>query len=362
MIVVATAAAVAFLAAAVGTFLVRSCARKLGFVAKPNPIVPQHIRPVAHLGGIGLGIGLAAGLGAVLMAGAVAAPEGMSAAGFAAAAGLFLALGAIDDLMTLSAAAKFALQFLVAAVAVALGAFAPLTGVGMLDRAIALLWILTLVNAFNFTDVCDGLLATLSLGALVVLAAGQPEVTPLALAGAGACAGFLVFNAPPATIFMGDAGSHLLGFLLAALTLGVARGSEAPAVAAVGGVLLVGVPLFELVFLTAVRLRKGIPWWKGSPDHFALRLQAAGLTRLQTDAVAAAAGLACGGGALAIWRFGTVAAPFVLTMAALGALASAALLLRWEVGPRPASTEAAGATEPAVAATTGATAADGMAP
>jgi UDP-GlcNAc:undecaprenyl-phosphate GlcNAc-1-phosphate transferase len=361
----ASAGAAALVVATSATGLVRSVARRTGMVARPNPIVPQHTRPVAHLGGLGLGAGLAAGVGVLVIAGAPPGPGGMSAAGFAGAAALFLALGALDDVIELGAAAKFLLQALVAAVAVALGAFAPVTGLAPVDRAIALLWILTLVNAFNFTDVCDGLLATLSLVALAVLAAGQPAAASLALAGAGACAGFLLFNAPPATIFMGDAGSHLLGFLLAALTLGVARGSDAPAAAALGGLLLVGVPLFELVFLTAVRIRKGIPWWKGSPDHFALRLQAAGLTRLQTDAVAAAAGLACGAGATAMWRFGMAAAPLVMVIAALGALASAVLLLRWEVGAaprRPAPGEAAAVAEPAVAARARAASADGVAP
>ncbi|MGE0462410.1 MAG: glycosyltransferase family 4 protein [Vicinamibacterales bacterium] len=337
------AGGIALVVSAGATWLTRAGARRLGFVARPNPIVPQHTRPVAHLGGLGV----AAGLGAGLLAAASAAPgspvNGADLAGLIAGALGFLVLGALDDIAPLHAAAKFALQAVVATSAVALGVWTPLTHLEALDLGLALLWILTIVNACNVTDVCDGLLSGLTVVAMLLMAIALPGVAPAALACAGACAGFLVFNRPPATIFLGDTGSLLVGFVSAALALQVAAASASPVTGALAGALVLGVPLFELAFLTAVRIRKGLPWWRGSPDHFALRLQAAGLSRTQTTLVACAAGCLCGVGALALLRFGITVLPAIGLGTGAAAATSAMLLLRWEVGESPAGTAAHGA-------------------
>ena len=84
---------------------------------------------------------------------------------------------------------------------------------------------------------------------------------------------------------MGDAGSHLLGFLIAAI--GIFGSHDATPINAGAWLLLIAsVPLFELVFITSVRIKKGLPWWKGSPDHFSLRLQKGGFTRMQINIIA----------------------------------------------------------------------------
>jgi UDP-GlcNAc:undecaprenyl-phosphate GlcNAc-1-phosphate transferase len=107
-----------------------------------------------------------------------------------------------------------------------------------------------------------------------------PHTNFLCFTVAGALLGFFIFNSPKASIFLGDAGSHLLGFFLAAFTLKCTRGMDF-----LNGILwmifICSIFLFELVFITTVRIRKGKPWWKGSPDHFSLRLQKAGYTRWQ---------------------------------------------------------------------------------
>jgi UDP-GlcNAc:undecaprenyl-phosphate GlcNAc-1-phosphate transferase len=111
----------------------------------------------------------------------------------------------------------------------------------------------------------------------------EPNSWP-AVIGAGACIGFLVFNLPDATMFLGDGGSHFLGAVIGILLL---LNPPSPGGAhAVEMLFLVGVPLFELIFLVVVRMRKGLKWWRGSPDHLALRLQGAGLSKLRTDMVA----------------------------------------------------------------------------
>lgn len=265
--------AIAFGVAALATFLCRAAARRTGFVSHPDPNVATHTSDVAYLGGLGVAIGIAAAM--------IGTPTHRA---FAIGALLFLILGLLDDALTFRPAVKLAGQIISAGVAVALGAGAswhPLT---------ALMWILVLVNAVNMTDVCDGLAAGIAVPAFVACALLVPAQSPLALAAVGACCGFLLFNRPPASIYLGDAGAHVLGFLLAALTM-----AQEGAGSILRTALIAGVFLFELLFLCAMRMRRGRPPWIRSPDHFSLRLQSRGWTRVQVDLAAiAAASILCG--------------------------------------------------------------------
>lgn len=314
------------------TWLARRLAPGLGLIDRPNPIVPQHTRPVARLGGAGVAAGAAAALGLGWWLGLVTEAEPLT--GPALVALLFLLLGLLDDWKRLAPAPKLALQAAAAAASLAAGLAAPITGVPFADAALSVLLLLTVVNAFNLTDVCDGLLAGLaaiSLSALAVLAPGQ---APLALAAGGACLGFLAFNRPPASIFLGDAGSQGLGALAGTLALQSIAGSEPDLwVRLVQVALVLAVPLFELVFLTVVRLRKGLQWWRGSPDHFSLRMQAAGTSRWATDLAAWGAAVI-----LALLALALPALPRALQGATIAAVAAAALgcglwLARHEVVP-----------------------------
>jgi UDP-GlcNAc:undecaprenyl-phosphate GlcNAc-1-phosphate transferase len=235
---------------------------------------------------------------------------------------LAMVVGLVDDLRPLRAAQKLAAQTAVAVVAVALGLSPRWTGVPLLDVAAAILLILLAVNALNLIDVCDGLaggVAAVILG-FFFLAGGND--TLLALAVAAACVGFLTLNFPPGRIFLGDAGTHLLGFVIAALA--IANAGRPGTVPFVSVLLALGLPLFELVFVTVVRVRKGIPWWCGSPDHYALRLQRAGLSPAAA-AVSSwlAAGLLCTGAWL-YWRAPTA-------RAAVAAITLAAFAVAWQL-------------------------------
>lgn len=312
------------------TRVAAAVAPRLGMVSAPNRLIPQHTRTVACLGGVAVFVAAAGVAGAARLGGAGGGslPLGALAAGAAA----FLVLGLWDDWRPLPPAAKLAWQWALALGAALAGLRLPLTGVAAVDCALAALWIVVVVNAANLVDVCDGLLGCVVVAALVAMGLTRPAVLPVVLPVVGATAGFLVYNLPPARVFLGDAGSHLLGFMLAGVALAAARG-VAPWPALPWMALVVGVPLFELVFLAVVRTRKGLPWWRGSPDHFALRLQVAGLSRAAVDAVATLATAALAGVGAALLHLPAVAG-VPLAGAVLLALAAAwRTLLRWDPPP-----------------------------
>jgi UDP-GlcNAc:undecaprenyl-phosphate GlcNAc-1-phosphate transferase len=299
------------------TWLVRAAARRVGFVNEPNPIVPQHRKAVAYGGGLSVILALGVGLAMSQKDLCLLAP-----------AGLAVLLGTLDDALRLPVAAKLAGQAVVAASLLAVAPVPFMTGFPQIDAAVACLAAIILMNAANLADVCDGLVGGLGAIALGALAVAADSLT-LGLAAASLLA-FLLFNLPPASIFLGDAGSHLVGLLLSFGALAVIERDGALA----GGLislLATAVFIFELVFLAAVRARKGLPFWRGSPDHFSLRLQAGPFSRRQTVAISWATGAVVGAAAI----FAHLSPPWVGRLFAAAtfvmALAAACRLLRWEV-------------------------------
>lgn len=310
--------------AMLATYLTRAVARKLSIVANPNPIVPQHREPVAYLGGVGLAVGLICGILFSLCRpgfGVVVGGLGM------------LLLGLVDDLRPFRPVHKLLAQTIIAVVAAALGVSWGLTGNMPLDFTLSAFLILTWVNAVNLTDVCDGLVGGLAAIAFLGLFAIGGFSNPVSALAAVACCGFLVFNKPPASIYLGDAGSHLLGFLLAAISL--ENMDSGGWKVGVGTVMCSTVFFFELIFLVVVRAFKGLPWWRGSPDHFSLRLQAGPFTRWQTVLLAWAVGGALSGVGFQMAHMETQVVFVTLGLVMASALAVTFLLLRWEVpGPQ----------------------------
>ena len=275
--------AAAFAVACVLTWATRWIALRCELVSLPNPIVPQHTKPVAHLGGLGLAAGAAVVMFVAPMFSSFspAMTVGSIPVGRLAVGGLaFLALGVVDDLLRLSAFVKLGLQVLSAAFAVTLGVQYQFTGLAPVDSLLSVGVIVLLVNSVNVTDVCDGLVIGIMLVTLSCWAWFEPTATVVALVLAGACLGFLLFNFPPASIFLGNTGSQFLGFALAALLLASPH-QHGWFLRPLQMVLFTGPFLFETFLLIRERRRKGLVWWRGSPDHFSLRLQASGLSRVQ---------------------------------------------------------------------------------
>jgi UDP-GlcNAc:undecaprenyl-phosphate GlcNAc-1-phosphate transferase len=206
----------------------------------------------------------------------------------AGALGMLL-LGWLDDRHDLRPAQKFAGQFLIASGVALAGVRITLFVPNLLfSYAVTVLWILTLVNAFNFTDNMNGLCAGLGAiaawyFALLAGREGQYLVALLGLATCGALAGFLPWNYPQARAFLGDAGSHLVGYLVAVLAiLPHFFTKENPRVFAVlSPLLILAVPLIDLVQVVIGRCRRGQPFYVGDTNHLSHLLARSGLSRTQ---------------------------------------------------------------------------------
>jgi UDP-GlcNAc:undecaprenyl-phosphate GlcNAc-1-phosphate transferase len=238
-------------------------------------------------------------------------------------------IGLLDDIRALSPLVRLAYEAVAGVALWMVGIRAGVWDIPALDLALTVIWVVAVTNAFNFIDNMDGVAGAVAAACGVGVAAiagsnGDYLVASLALAVAGASLGFLRYNFPPAKIFLGDAGSLLLGFLIAALILQVDLpvGPGLPRVVAV--VLMAGVPLFDLTLVVAARLRERRPLWQGGSDHSAHRLSRGGRSRREVVVIAAAAQLVCSGGAYALYRRST---PVVVGSATVLALCWLVLLL-----------------------------------
>jgi UDP-GlcNAc:undecaprenyl-phosphate GlcNAc-1-phosphate transferase len=198
-----------------------------------------------------------------------------------------LTLGLLDDKHELNPRAKFIGQFLIAFLVAASGAritlFVPSS---VFHYAITILWILTVVNAFNFMDNMNGLCSGLGgIGAWyfasIAAAQGQYLVALIAFLTFGALLGFLPYNFPRAVAFLGDAGSHLIGYLLAVLAIlpHFYTPHHPRRWAVLIPLLVLAVPLLDLVWVVVLRWHKGQPFYVGDTNHLSHRLVRSGFTR-----------------------------------------------------------------------------------
>jgi UDP-GlcNAc:undecaprenyl-phosphate GlcNAc-1-phosphate transferase len=179
---------------------------------------------------------------------------------------------------------KFAAQLLVASAAVIAGILYPLGSHAVVNIVFTMFWIVGLTNAFNLLDNMDGLsggVAIIALLTIALLMRGDAMIVQLALIMIGALLGFIVFNASPARIFMGDTGSLAIGFLLACMSILCAqRISSTPSVLVVP-VLIVFLPIFDTLLVSFTRKRGGRAISAGARDHSSHRLVLLGMTERQ---------------------------------------------------------------------------------
>lgn len=216
-------------------------------------------------------------------------------------------LGWLDDKHELKALPKFAGQLLIAfAVAAACKRITLFVPSEVFSYAITILWLLTVINAFNFMDNMNGLCAGVGaigagLFALIAATNGQYLVALTGFLMCGALAGFLPWNFPNARAFLGDAGSHLVGYLLAVMAIlpHFYTHQNPQPLAVLAPLFVLAVPLLDLAQVSLFRTLQKKPFWIGDTNHLSHRLVRAGLSRTRAVLVLwlAAALL----GAIACW-------------------------------------------------------------
>jgi UDP-GlcNAc:undecaprenyl-phosphate/decaprenyl-phosphate GlcNAc-1-phosphate transferase len=184
---------------------------------------------------------------------------------FFLSATVILIVGVVNDIRPLSASFRFLCQTLCALVLIASGYqidFLPQNQWGNIAEVlITVVWVVGITNAFNYLDGMDGLAAgsavlNLSCYAVILYGTGQFHLMVFAVALAAACLGFLPYNFKREKIFLGDAGSTFLGFTLAGIAL-VGNWAQDNIVKISIPVLIMGVPIFDMVFTTIMRVREG---------------------------------------------------------------------------------------------------------
>ena len=211
---------------------------------------------------------------------------------------VFAAMGLIDDLRGLSPVFRFVVGLGLATVLVSYGVVLESPLPDWLDMVISVVWILGMTNAFNLLDNIDGLAAgtaAIAAGAFFVIAIlnDQQYSALLAIGLAGAMLGFLRSNFAPATIYMGDAGSLFIGFMMAYLGLKMRTNvAEIPQLFA--PVLVLGVAVLDTTVVVVSRLRRGLSPFTGGQDHLSHRFLRLGLSVRRSVTVLLVASFALG--------------------------------------------------------------------
>lgn len=272
---------VALTVTAVGIPWVRRAALALGFVDIPAAR-KSHLSPTPLLGGLAM---LAGALVAIFAVYRGRPPD--TVLGVMLATAVVALTGLLDDYRPLPAWAKLAGQVAGVAILIWFGIKVQLPIPEPFNIALTFLWMLGITNAINFLDNMDALSAgicAVTAGFILFLGLANDQFLVAALSAAllGSCLGFLRYNFPPASIFMGDLGSLFLGFLLAILGLQLRFPANSVFVTWMVPIFLFGLPIFDMALVITSRLRRGISPATAGRDHTSHRLVLLGFSRRET--------------------------------------------------------------------------------
>jgi UDP-GlcNAc:undecaprenyl-phosphate/decaprenyl-phosphate GlcNAc-1-phosphate transferase len=259
-----------------GVPIARKAALKYGIVDAPDGQLKHQRDPVPYFGGLAIYL-------AFLMSLALTVEFRQDVLGIVLGGTIVVMLGLIDDFGVLTPATKLAGQLLAVFVLIKSGIRIEIAALpDWLDLVLTVFWMVGLINAFNLLDIMDGLAAgvgAVSAMFLLVVALLQGDQTSAFMLAAliGSLMGFLKYNWQPAKIYMGDTGAMLIGLLLGAMTMIGKYPSDHP-VSLLTPLFILGVPIFDTLFVMYIRYMRGLPVFWGSPDHIAIRLRHWGLT------------------------------------------------------------------------------------
>jgi UDP-GlcNAc:undecaprenyl-phosphate GlcNAc-1-phosphate transferase len=268
------------------TPVMRKVALRFQVLDRPLNDAKTHKKPVPYLGGVAIAAALIISLVAARFL--TNFPTGTLHAlrGILFGAIIIFLLGLADDIERrgLGYKAKFLVQFAAALCLIGFGIRIRFVSPAWFAYILSAVWIVGVINAVNIIDIMDGLASGIaviaSFGFLFIsLPSEEIFVNFTSAALAGALLGFLPYNLSKSRkIFMGDTGSLLTGFVLAALSLGTSY-TRVSHVGVFAPILILGLPLYDTFLVSALRYTRGLSPFRGSRDHFALRLETAGFFR-----------------------------------------------------------------------------------
>ncbi len=258
--------------------LLRRLALRLGVVDIPKGM-KDHSSPTPYLGGLAIYFSFVI---PVSILAALRSSLPLPLLGLLAGGTVVCGLGLLDDLRELSPQVKAFGTLAAAAILVS-------SGVGLrivffpawLNVTLTFVWIVGITNAFNIIDILDGLSAGVAFIAvstffLIAIPTQNLLVAIASAALAGASLGFLRFNFYPARIFMGDCGSLFLGFILAGVSIAESY-TAVNDIALFSPLLILAIPIYDTFYVSTLRILRRRSPFRGSKDHFALKLRAIGL-------------------------------------------------------------------------------------
>lgn len=250
---------------------------KLGVLDVPDGALKKHKKPVPYMGGIAIYLAFLGTIGLLY-------PIEERVMWLLTGSTMLMFVGFIDDLKRIRPSRKLLGQFLGVACFLHGGLMIKQSFFASIGNVLLSgFWMLSLINAVNLIDIMDGLATSVAIVVasgfcIVAIAAGQYGVSLLVLAFIGALLGFFWYNKPAAKIYMGDAGSLFIGGFLAAVPLLIKWSVIRPGALYVA-LIIPAIPLVEVACLVVIRTWKGIPFYMGSPHHFAIYLQNKGWSR-----------------------------------------------------------------------------------
>ncbi|MEY4422818.1 MAG: hypothetical protein RL581_1356 [Actinomycetota bacterium] len=263
----------------------RKLALKVGAVDAPNMARKVQVEPVPYLGGVAIVIGVFVATYSTLI---IKDKEIALASTVLIPALLMAAMGLADDLRGLKPWPRLIAQSAVGVIVAGFLIYTDTIGtpsqIFIIDAIVTTLWIVGVCNSINFFDNLDGGAA----GTVVVISfftfliaydRGQLMISALSIVTAGATAGFLIWNRPPAKIYMGDAGALFLGIIVAVLTIRLNPDIDPNWKSLAIPLFLMAIPLLDTTVAVTSRLARGISPFTGGRDHLSHRLMRKGLHR-----------------------------------------------------------------------------------
>ncbi len=292
------------------TPLFRSIAHKTGLLDVPNGNLKKHEQATAYLGGVALYV--AAGLAYFFLYSFFYSNMGAFAFSgyYFLGITLLLAVGLVDDVFAISPFQKIVGQGIACIFFLQAGLYfkEPVISfflptifctpdiVFLLGITLSLWWMLSIINAINLLDIMDGLAITVSFMALLGMAFYSGSLTKgiVLIPFLGILAGFFFYNKPRASIYLGDAGSLVLGGILSTTPFFFGWGCSLQGGMIAAPFIILLIPILELCWLISIRTYLKIPFYHGSPHHFALYLKRRGWSIKKILRITGAIGALCG--------------------------------------------------------------------